>query len=143
MNRKLLLVSLAVALSIPFAGTAQARKVVTTYDLRQAIEAAVADGTLDSSIKFFAKGHTRGEVVETFPEATSRRASANRRGDAAGCDRALRSALISFQQNAQRNGCNAVINLESIEGGDPARYNCVSGSFHSSVAIKGRAAIVK
>ncbi|MDR0563936.1 MAG: excinuclease ATPase subunit, partial [Azoarcus sp.] len=118
-------------------------------DFQRAIEAAIADGQLDGTVKFYLKGqHVRGKVARTFPEAvSSKKTNAANKTDEAACEWALRSALISFQDNAKKHGANAVVDLESFynkkTNPDSSKYECHAGTFMAGVAIRGRAAIVQ
>ena len=147
MKKSLLFLPFAAALCFPLA--AQARDTVHFLDFHETVKAAINDGQLDGTVKFYLKGErVPGKIVQSFPEAVSnKKTNAANKTDEVACDRALRSVLIAFQDNAKRNGANAVVNLVSFYKGnlhqDPAKYECHAGSIMAGVAMKGHAAIVK
>jgi uncharacterized protein YbjQ (UPF0145 family) len=147
MKKSLFALSLAVALAAPV--VSYARDTPHFLDFQSAIAAATAEGQLDGTVKFYLKGQRiPGKVSRTFPEATtSKKTNAANKSDEEACDRALRSALIAFQDNAKRHNANAVIDLVSfynrIENKETNKYECHAGAIMAGVALKGRAAIVK
>lgn len=153
MKKSSLVLSALAALAVPVA--AQARDTQHFYDFGSVVDEALADGALDGTVKFYLRGQEiRGKVAQTFPETISNRKTARRGttgagkdGDQARCDWALRAALLEFQDEAKKNGGNAVIDLVSyynqIEYQDVSRYECHAGKFVVGVALKGKAAIVR
>jgi uncharacterized protein YbjQ (UPF0145 family) len=147
MKKSLFALSASVVLVIPVIGMARD----TTYhlDFQGVVQAATADGQLDGTVKFYLKGQkVSGKVARTFEEAVSnKKTNAFGKPDEEACNWALRSVLISFQENAKRNGANAVVDLVSYyrknEYADPAKFECHAGAAVAGVAMKGRAAIVK
>jgi len=146
MKKSLFVLSIAAILTMPV--VCQARDDAHFLDLRRGIDAAVASGQLDGSVKFYVKGEkVPGKIVQSFPEATSnKKTSMGGRTPEDACDRALLSALISFQENAKRNGANAVVNLESyykrVVISDATKYECHAGSMMAGTALRGNSAIV-
>ncbi|MDR2787141.1 MAG: excinuclease, partial [Candidatus Accumulibacter sp.] len=104
---------------------------------------------LDGTVKFYLKGQSiPGKVTRTFPEAVSnKKTNAGNKTDEEACDWALRSVLISFQENAKKHGANAVIGLVSYykrnEYASASKFECHAGTWVAGVALKGRAAIVR
>jgi hypothetical protein len=147
MKKSLFALSASVVLAIPVTGVA--RDTTHHLDFQSVVQAAIADGQLDGTVKFFLKGQkVPGAVARTFEEAVSnKRTNAFGKPDGEACDWALRSVLISFQENAKRNGANAVVDLVSYykrrEFADPAKFECHAGATVAGVTMKGRAAIVK
>ncbi|MDR1425071.1 MAG: hypothetical protein LBI92_10790 [Azoarcus sp.] len=153
MKKGLLALSAIVAFVVP--ATTQARDTQHFYDFHLVVEEALADGALDGTVKFYLMGEKiPGKVTQTFPEAVSDRKTgkkgttgAGKDGDQARCDWALRAALLSFQDNAKKNGANAVIDLVSyykeVEYQDVSKYECHAGKFMVGAALKGKAAIVR
>ena len=147
MKPSLFTLPLAAALCLPLA--TQARDTEHYLDFHRAVEAAIADGQLDGTVKFYLKGQrVPGKIVNTFPAAVSnKKTNAANKSDEEACDWALRSVLISFQENAKKHGANAVVDLVSfykrIERQDDKTYECHAGAFVAGVAMKGSAAIVK
>jgi uncharacterized protein YbjQ (UPF0145 family) len=147
MKKSLPFLSLVAALCLPFA--AQARDTAHFLNFHETVKAAINDGQLDGTVKFYLKGErVPGKIVQSFPEAVSnKKTNAANKTDEVACDRALRSVLVAFQDNAKTHGANAVVDMVSFYKGnlhqDPARYECHAGNIMAGVAMKGRAAIVK
>ncbi|MDR2450387.1 MAG: excinuclease [Candidatus Accumulibacter sp.] len=147
MKKSLFALSASVALAIPVTG--EARDTTHYLDFQSVLQAATADGQLDGTVKFYLKGQkVPGKVARTFEEAVSnRKTNAFGKTDEEACNWALRSVLIAFQENAKKNGANAVVDLVSYyrkkEYADPAKFECHAGTAVAGVAMKGRAAIVK
>jgi len=154
MKKSLFALSVAVAVAIP--GVCQAaRDTQLFFDFHRVEREALADGALDGTVRFYLKGeHVPGKIVQRFSEAVSNKKSGNAGTTGAGkgpdegrCDWALRSVLISFQDNAKRNGANAVVDMVSyynrIVYQDPKQYECHAGRMMVGVAMRGAAAIVK
>jgi uncharacterized protein YbjQ (UPF0145 family) len=137
----------AVLLAFPL--TSHARDTAHFLNFQKVVDAAVADGQLDGMVKFYLKGQkVPGKIVQTFEEAVSnKKTNALNKTDEEACDWVLRSVLVSFQENAKKNGANAVVDLVSFykrkEYADPARFECHAGGVMAGAAMKGRAAIVK
>jgi hypothetical protein len=146
-KKHLLVLSALAALCVPVAS--QARDTKHLLDFHAVVTQAIQDGQLDGSVKFYLKGETiPGKIKQTFPEATSnKKTNAANKSDEQACAWALRSVLISFQENAKRNGANAVVDLvsyyKSNEYADAAKFECHAGRIIAGVAMKGRAAIVR
>jgi len=147
MKKGLFALSVAAIMAVP--AVCQARDDAHFFDLRSAVKAAVASGQLDPSVRFYVKGERiPGKIVQSFPSAVAnKKTSMGGRTPEEACERALLSALISFQDNARRNGANAVINLESyykrVVHPDATKYECHSGSMMAGTALRGNSAIVR
>ncbi|MDR0440926.1 MAG: excinuclease [Candidatus Accumulibacter sp.] len=147
MKKSLLALSASVVLAVPV--TVVARDTTHYLDFQSVVQAAIADGQIDGTVKFYLKGQrVPGKVAKTFAEAVSnKKTNAFGKTDEVACDWALRSVLVSFQENAKKNGANAVVDLVSYyrksEHADPAKFECHAGTAVAGVAMKGRAAIVK
>lgn len=140
--RKIVLTAAAVLL---FPLASQARNSVLHLDFQSVVDAAIADGQLDGTVKFYLKGKG-GAVKKTFPEAVSnKKTNAFNKTDEEACAWALRSVLISFQENAKKHGANAVVNLVSYykknEYKSATQYECHAGAMVAGVAMKGNAAV--
>ena len=140
--RKIVLTTAAVLL---FPLASQARNSVLHLDFQSVVDAAIADGQLDGTVKFYLKGKG-GAVKKTFPEAVSnKKTNAFNKTDEEACAWALRSVLISFQENAKKHGANAVVNLVSYykknEYKSATQYECHAGAMVAGVAMKGNAAV--
>jgi hypothetical protein len=147
MKKILFALSATVVLAVPTIG--EARDTTHYLDFQNVVQAAIADGQLDGTVKFYLKGQkVSGKVAKTFEEAVSnKKTNAFGKSDEVACDWVLRSVLISFQENAKKNGANAVVDLVSYykrnEYADPAKFECHAGATVAGVAMKGRAAVVK
>jgi uncharacterized protein YbjQ (UPF0145 family) len=147
MKKCLCALSASVALAIPVTG--EARDTTYHLDFQSVVQAAIAAGQLDGTVQFYLKGQkVPGKVAKTFEEAVSnKKTNAFGKTDEEACNWVLRSVLIAFQENAKRNGANAVIDLVSYyrrkEYADPAKFECHAGTAVAGVAMKGRAATVK
>jgi uncharacterized protein YbjQ (UPF0145 family) len=134
------------ALLFPLAS--QARDTAHHLDFQSVVDAAIQDGQLDGSVKFYLKGQKHGAVKQTFSEATSnKKTNAFNKSDEEACNWALRSVLIAFQENAKKHGANAVIDLVSYYKKKPyasaTQFECHAGNVMSGVTMKGKAAIVQ
>ncbi|MDR3212879.1 MAG: excinuclease ATPase subunit [Azoarcus sp.] len=147
MKKSLLALPFVAALCFP--AVSQARDTQHFLDFQSVVDKAVADGQLDGTVKFYLKGQAvPGKIAQRFPEASSnKKTNAANKSDEAACEWALRSVLIAFQDNAKRNGGNAVVDMVSFynrkEYSDPAKFECHAGSIMAGVVMKGAAAIVK
>ncbi|MDR2787017.1 MAG: hypothetical protein LBD06_01410 [Candidatus Accumulibacter sp.] len=147
MRKSLFALSATALLATPVTGVA--RDTTHYLDFQSVVQAAIADGQLDGTVSFYLKGQkVPGAVARTFEEALSnRKTNAFGKTDEEACNWALRSVLIAFQENAKKNGANAVINLVSYykkkEYANPAKFECHAGAAVAGAALKGQAAIVK
>lgn len=140
--RKIVL-TVAAALLFPLAS--QARDSVLHLDFQSVVDAAIADGTLDGTVRFYLNGKG-GAVKKTFKEAVSnKKTNAFNKTDEEACAWALRSVLLSLQENAKKNGGNAVVNLVSYykknEYKSTTQYECHAGAMVAGVTMKGNAAV--
>ncbi|MDR0673250.1 MAG: excinuclease ATPase subunit [Zoogloeaceae bacterium] len=147
MKKSLLALPFAAMLCLP--AVSLARDTAHFLDFQMVVDQALADGQLDGSVKFYLKGQrVPGKISQTFPEATAnKKTNAANKSDETACEWALRSVLISFQNNAKRHGANAVVDMVSFydkkEYGDPEKFECHAGAIMAGVVMKGKAAIVK
>lgn len=147
MKKSLFAVSVAVALAAPLA--CHARDTTHYLDFQSVVEAATAAGQLDGSVRFYLKGqHVPGKITQTFPDASSsKKTNAANKSDEDACAWALRSVLISFQENAKKHNANAVVDLVSFynrrEYVDSSKFECHAGAILAGVVLRGHAAIVK
>jgi hypothetical protein len=145
--RKYLSVAMPLVATLLFPLASQARDTVHHLDFQSVVDAAIKDGQLDGTVKFYLKGQKHGAVKQTFPEAVSnKKTNAFNKSDEDACNWTLRSVLIAFQENAKKHGANAVIDLVSYYKKKPyasaTQFECHAGNIMSGVTMKGRAAIV-
>ncbi|MDR0563953.1 MAG: hypothetical protein LBG78_03325 [Azoarcus sp.] len=160
------------AAALWFSPAAQARNVTYHLDIQPVVNALVAEGKIDNSVKFYTEGQIAKErVVQAFREVSSRgrartgledteifsaeRYTSGSRGksveeeDIENCTRAARATLVRFHNAARRHGANAVIGIESYfrrnrKGySEPGKYECHAGSGSVSVEMQGTVAIVR
>ncbi|MDR1855127.1 MAG: hypothetical protein LBR05_09530 [Azoarcus sp.] len=146
--KKLLALAMLASLSIPAAGQSGD----PYLPFQPVVAAAVSDGQLDGSVKFFLRGQTPANgVKEIFPEAVYDKPagtqviniSINR-----ACATALRRVLASFEGYAKQFGANAVIDIVSFY--DQKHYEDANNFWcHQEntgtyvVKLRGKPAIIK
>ncbi len=121
--------------------SAQAADKMHSFNFNEAVNRAVADGTLDGSVKFYLAGtKSGGHVIETGL-VTNKKTNGFGKSAQKACDHVLRSALIQFQSTAKAKGANAVTNVVSFykanETKSTTNYECAKGTAMAGVAIKG------
>lgn len=135
--KKLLLASVV---ALGFAGTAQANS-VHKFDFNQAVARAVADGTLDGSVKFYLHGTKQGGSMLHQGIVTNQKTNGFGKSAEKSCDWVLRSALKQLEKAAKERGGNAVTNIVSYfkanESKSATTYECHKGSALAGVALKG------
>lgn len=138
LNKKLLLVAM---LSAGFTATVQAADEVHHFNFKEAVDRAVADGTLDGSVKFYLSGTKSGGKVIQKDVVTNKKTNGFAKSAEASCDWVLRSALIQMQNNAKAQGANAVTNIVSYFKSNETRstttYDCYKGTMMAGVTLKG------
>lgn len=121
--------------------SAQAADQMHDFNFKQAVDRAVADGTLDGSVKFYLAGTKSGGNVIKKGLVTNKKTNGFAKSAETSCDHVLRSALIQFQNTAKANGANAVTNLVSFYKSNETRstttYQCAKGTAIAGVALKG------
>ncbi|PLX78466.1 MAG: hypothetical protein C0616_14330 [Desulfuromonas sp.] len=113
--------------------------------VKDALQSDLAKDKLDSGISFFMKGQSHPRASDETREFTAnKRARKFGRSQEEACQYAFVSALIAFQQRADKEGRNAAIDLYSItkdkkfESSD--QYSCLVGGMVANVAIRGKVA---
>ena len=121
--------------------SAQAADTAHNLDFKSAVERAVADGTLDGSVKFYLAGTKSGGKVIQKDAVTNKKTNGFAKSAETACDHVLRSALIQLQNTAKAQGANAVTNIvsyfKSNESKSATTYQCFKGMAITSVALKG------
>ncbi|GAA5632219.1 hypothetical protein Acal02_02869 [Acinetobacter calcoaceticus] len=132
---------LATILSTGFAASVQAADTVHNFAFKAAVDRAVADGTLDGSVKFYLKGNKAGGKVLEQDIVTNQKTNGFGKSAEKSCDWVLRSALIQLDKAAKARGANAVTNIVSYfkknEAQSSTTYQCYKGMAVASVALKG------
>ena len=131
----------AAILGLATCASAQAADQMHDFNFKQAVDRAVADGTLDGSVKFYLAGTKSGGNVIKKDLVTNKKTNGFAKSAETSCDHVLRSALIQFQNTAKANGANAVTNLVSFYKSNETRstttYKCAKGTAIAGVALKG------
>jgi uncharacterized protein YbjQ (UPF0145 family) len=111
------------------------------FNFQEAVSRAVADGTLDGSVKFYLAGTKAGGKVIQKGLVTNKKTNGFAKSAETSCDHVLRSALIQFQNTAKAKGANAVTNIvsyyKSNETKSSTTYQCAKGMAVAGVALKG------
>ncbi|MFF7399000.1 excinuclease [Achromobacter sp. NPDC008082] len=137
------------ALSLSLACSAQALAADRTVflPLQPAIDAALAAGKIDGSVKFYLAGTgPKGKVLESGV-VTNRKTNAFAKKDAEACEWVAQSAVIALHEAAKKANANAVTNIVSYyrknEYTSKTDYECHAGAMVAGVALRGDLAQVK
>ena len=139
----MLLKNICAAAVLTLSGMAAVHAADTMHDFnfKEAVDRAVADGTLDGSVKFYLAGTKSGGKVIEKGLVTNKKTNGFAKSAESACDHVLRSALIQFQNTAKAKGANAVTNLVSFYKSNETRsattYQCAKGTAIAGVALKG------
>ncbi|RZF50783.1 excinuclease [Acinetobacter halotolerans] len=132
---------LATVLTTAFTASVQAADSVHQFDFKAAVDRAVADGTLDGSVKFYLKGNKSGGKVLEQDIVTNQKTNGFGKSAEKSCDWVLRSALLQLDKAAKARGANAVTNIVSYfkknEVQSSTTYECHKGMAVAGVALKG------
>ncbi|RLZ06914.1 excinuclease [Acinetobacter sp. 2JN-4] len=132
---------LATVLTTAFTASVQAADTVHQFDFKAAVDRAVADGTLDGSVKFYLKGNKSGGNVLEQDIVTNQKTNGFGKSAEKSCDWVLRSALLQLDKAAKARGANAVTNIVSYfkknEAQSSTTYECHKGMAVAGVALKG------
>ena len=132
---------LTAVLSLAGVASAQAADEMHDFNFQDAVSRAVADGTLDGSVKFYLAGTRSGGKVIQKGLVTNKKTNGFAKSAESSCDHVLRSALIQFQNTAKAKGANAVTNIVSYykanETKSSTTYQCAKGMAVAGVALKG------
>lgn len=139
MNIKM--IGLAAVLGLAAITSAQAADQVHDFDFKAAVDRAVADGTLDNSVKFYLAGTKSGGKLIKANVVTNKKTNGFAKSAESSCDHVLRSALLQMQNSAKAQGANAVTNIVSYfkanESTNTQTYQCHKGTAVAGVALKG------
>ena len=121
--------------------SAQAADEAHNFNFKEAVNRAVADGTLDGSVRFFLAGTQSGGKVIEKGVVTNKKTNGFAKSAENACDHVLRSALIQLQKTAKARGANAVTNIVSYYKSNTSKstttYECHKGTAIAGVALKG------
>ena len=144
MNRVSVLALVAV---LGLAAPAQARDSRLHLDFRAAVEAGLAEGTLDGTVSFHLAGAPTPAITRRHGAAQSnRKTNALNKSDEEACRWVLMSVLVAMQEQARARGANAVVDITSNykkqEFRSATEYECAAGNIMAGVALKGTYATV-
>jgi uncharacterized protein YbjQ (UPF0145 family) len=134
-------VMLAALAAVLVSGTVQARNDVLTLPLDKIIGTDKAKQALYDIPVYFA-GQEHAAISGNWGEVTtSRKTNAVGKSDEEACQWALLSALKVLQENAQKRGYDAVVNVRSNyqnkEFSSTSEFQCGAGAIMAGVALKG------
>lgn len=140
MKRVLFVALTAFAIALP----ALARNDAVTVKLSEVLEMPEAQGKLDGSVHYFTKGEATPKVEKTLRAASTRRSTNGiGKADDFGCRWAVLAGLMAFEKEARSLGANAVIEIESGEGGaGPGEIQCNAGNLVIRTSLRGVYAVV-
>lgn len=125
-----------------FATTAEARKDIGDYSIKEALSQGEAQGKVQKDIPVYFGSQRHPHVVKTFGEfSTNKKTNAFMKDDKEACNWAFLSAIIQLQERATKLGGNAVINIKSNydrhETSSTKTFKCAAGNVIAGVALKG------
>jgi hypothetical protein len=135
-------VILGIALAVIGAQAAEARDDAMVMSVTDAMNAPAAKEKLDGSVAFyFGKSAHPAVLKKIGTYVSNKKTNSLGKSDVEACNWAMLSALITFQERAQSEGGNAVINLVSYykknEKSYDSDFECHAGAFVTGVALKG------
>jgi hypothetical protein len=136
------ILGLGVALIFMGAHTAEARNETRIMPVDVALNSPEAKQVLDGSVTFYFGDSAHPAVEKNFGNFTSnKKTNSFGKSDDDACTWVLLSALKSFQDRANNEGGDAVINLKSYYKRNEVSYDkdfeCHAGSFVAGIALKG------
>lgn len=131
----------ALSLSLACSAHAVAADRTVFLPLQPAIDAALAAGKIDGSVKFYLAGTgPKGQVLEAGV-VTNRKTNAFAKKDADACLWVAQSAVIALHEAAKKANANAVTNIVSYyrknEYSSKTDYECHAGAVVAGVALRG------
>lgn len=112
------------------------------YSLSEALGTEAAKDKLNQDVRFYFGDQKHPAVVKRFGEFMSnKKTNAFNKSDKGACEWAFLSAMVSFQERAQREGGNAVINIRSYykkhEVSSTTEFECGAGRVIAGVTFLG------
>lgn len=131
-----------IAIAILAAGPASARDDHNMYPIEDALNSPSAKGKLDPGVKLFFGKQQHPGVAKTIGErGTNKKTNAFNKSDKQACEWTFLSAVLALQEQARKQGGDAVIdirsNYKSIERSSETQYMCGNGNIMAGVAFKG------
>ncbi|WP_338591418.1 excinuclease ABC subunit A [Shewanella khirikhana] len=122
-------------------GSAQARDSIGQYPIETLLASSKAkEALLDVPLYFGSQTHP--EVKTSYGEVVSnKKTNAFGKSDQEACEWVMLSALKALQERAQREGMDAVVNIQSWykkrDFVSDTEYECGAGNIMAGVALKG------
>jgi len=112
------------------------------HSISEALTTEDAKQKLDKDIRFYFGDQSHPKITKNFGEFMSnKKTNAFNKTDKKACQWNFLSAMISFQERAQRMGGNAVVNIRSYYKkntiSSQTEFECGSGTFVSGVTFLG------
>jgi uncharacterized protein YbjQ (UPF0145 family) len=112
------------------------------WSISEALNTEDAKQKLNKDIRFYFGDQSHPRIIKNFGEFMSnKKTNAFNKTDERACQWNFLSAMISFQERAQRMGGNAVVNIRSYYKkntiSSQAEFECGSGAFVSGVTFLG------
>jgi uncharacterized protein YbjQ (UPF0145 family) len=112
------------------------------WSISEALNTEDAKQKLNKDIRFYFGDQSHPKITKNFGEFMSnKKTNAFNKTDERACQWNFLSAMISFQERAQRMGGNAVVNIRSYYKkntiSSQAEFECGSGAFVSGVTFLG------
>jgi uncharacterized protein YbjQ (UPF0145 family) len=133
----------ALLLSTVAATPALARDSTLHLPFQEVVDAGIASGKLDGTVKFYLAGTgPKGGKVLDSSAVTNKKTNSFGKSDEKACSWAALSALISLQEAAKQAGANMVTDIVSdykkVEYRNSANYECHAGAVIAGVALKAK-----
>ena len=134
------LVLLAVAGALPH--LAHARDSVENHVVAEALDGAEGKEKVHDDVPLYFGSQRHASVEKSLGEvATNKKTNAFGKSDEEACRHVFLSAVLELQEDARREGGNAVINIRSNyhndETSSPTDYVCGAGAVIAGVALEG------
>jgi uncharacterized protein YbjQ (UPF0145 family) len=134
------LVLLAVTGALPH--LALARDSIGNHAVAEALDGAEGKEKVHDDVALYFGDQHHASVEKSFGEiATNKKTNAFNKTDEEACRHVFLSAVLELQDNARKQGGNAVINIRSNyhndETSSPTDYVCGAGAVIAGVALKG------
>ncbi|MCP4407286.1 MAG: excinuclease ATPase subunit [Gammaproteobacteria bacterium] len=112
------------------------------WSISEALNVEDAKQKLNQGIRFYFGDQSHPKITKNYGEFMSnKKTNAFNKTDERACQWNFLSAMISFQERAQRMGGNAVVNIRSFykrnEISSQTEFECASGAFVSGVTFLG------
>ena len=143
MKRHLMLAALCATLAT---SQAFARNTVSNYSVDAALRSE--PGKVGDDVALYFAGQPHPAVAQKYGEfATNKKTNAFGKSDEAACQHVFLSAVIQLQEQARKQGGNAVINIKSNYENkvreSATEFTCGAGAVIAGVALKGEVVTLK